>query len=119
MPKISLLEERHHGCSTSYIVLATEQVNSKIIPLFRKGVGKKTFICKYLCMTKYITYVSSAIWTQSPDLTDLGIKWSKYTHIKPFFLLLYFYLRCHVDPSHFRELHHFMNRFNSFLYLGI
>ena len=56
-PKISPREERHHGCSTSYVVLAREQGNTKTIPLCRRRVRKKGVICAYLCMTKYITYM--------------------------------------------------------------
>ena len=59
MPKNSPWEERHRGCSTSSVVLAREKGNTKIIYLWRRRVGKKTAIHTYLCMTKYITYIST------------------------------------------------------------
>ena len=39
------------------------------------------FFCRYAPR-----YLLSAVWTQSPDSTDLGIKGSKYTHIQPNFV---------------------------------
>ena len=43
--------------STSSVVLAREQVNTKTTPLYRKGVGNKKVILTDLCMTKYITSI--------------------------------------------------------------
>ena len=57
IPKKSTQEEEHHGCSTSYVVLAREQGNTKIISLCRRVLGKKTLTPKYFYMTTYITYM--------------------------------------------------------------
>ena len=51
--------ERHHGCSTSEFILAIEKGDTKIVLLCRKMVGKKKVIHTDLCMTKYITYIST------------------------------------------------------------
>ena len=53
-PKNLPQEERPHGCSISSVLLAKEQVNTKIIPLSRKVVGIKIVIRAELCMKKVL-----------------------------------------------------------------
>ena len=57
MPRNSPREQKHHGWSTSYLVLAKEQGNKKTAPLCIKGIGRKILINTDLWLTRNITYI--------------------------------------------------------------
>ena len=84
-PKKSPREEKYHGCSTSSVVLAKEQVNIKVSPFFIKGIGRKIMVGTYLWLKNksliYIHYKTGldnlVKWWSSIKMTEVNVTLSK------------------------------------------